>query len=237
MSKKVALVLMIMVIGFMLTSCRGAYPRPEFVYFANPPAPRQVLDDFRKKNIEACSLYQTAVIEIKGKSIAAIGFCAFDADKGDIALSLMSTTGMKFIEIAEFNGKKSSVFTLPDVASEEQAALRIGEDIKRIFIQPKGDPKDYQLTSSSLSFGWLDKDLRTELIFGRSPEKDIDGLLLLGKKIYVKDSLAGEVYYYDYKNLHGKLVPMRIRYENQNFDYNLTLKTKEVSYGKKSDTQ
>jgi hypothetical protein len=235
MKRKKAKILIFMMFLFVLgiTSCRTVYPRPEFANFATSPDLRKVLVDFRKNNIQACSLYQTAIIEIKGKSIASIGFCAFDAENGNIALSLMSTTGMKFIEISEFNGKKKSVFTMPDVASEEKAAERIGEDIKRIFLQPKGNPKDYITTKNSLSFNWINRDLQTELVFGKSQQQGIKGPLLLAKKIYFKGSLESLVYYYDYKRVEGKLFPMRIRYENKKFDYNLTLKTKEVSYGKK----
>jgi len=235
MENKKILILLISFFFLGITSCRSVYPRPEFANFANSPDPREVLINFRKNNIKACSLYQTAIIEIKGKSFASIGLCSFDADKGDIALSLMSTTGMKFVEISEFNGKKKSVFSMPDIAPEKKAAQRIGEDVKRIFIQPEGNPKDYLINKNSLSFNWINGDLRTELIFGKPHQKEIKKPILMAKKIYLKDSLESLVYYYDYKCFKGKIFPMRIRYENEKYDYNLTLKTKEVSYGKKPD--
>ena len=235
MLNKIVIISLMLFFVLGISSCKSVYPRPEFANFANSPDPVKVMMDFRKNNIQACSLYQTAIIEVKGKSIASIGFCSFDAENGNIALSLMSTTGMKFVEIAEINGKKSAILTLPDVAFKQKAIQGISEDIKRIYIQPKGIPEDFLETDRSLSFNWVNGDLRTELIFGQSPKKDIKGLLLLTKKIYLKDLLDSVVFYYDYKKINDKLMPMRIRYENDKYDYNLILKTKEVSHGKKSD--
>jgi len=87
-----------------ISSCVAPYKRPEFSKFITKPQPFDVLKEFRKKNLTKATLYQNAVIEVKGRSMPAIGLCSYDTDREYIALSLLAPTGIKLIEFAEFNG-------------------------------------------------------------------------------------------------------------------------------------
>lgn len=229
--KLLILIMLLSVLG--ITSCRSVYPQPEFAKFAKPPVPHAVLKEFREKALTECTVFQKAVIDIKGRKMAALGLCSIDAEQKYIALSLISTTGIKLIEFAEHNGVRRSSFVFSDIATGDQAAKRIGDDIKRIYIHPNGDPLFNESTENAVILIWDKGDIRTELRFGKSSKEDIGKTLLLEKKIFIDDTLEGVVYYYDYKKINEKISPMRIHYKNKKYDYSLTLKTNEVVDGEK----
>lgn len=217
----------------LLCSCMSDYPRPEFEYFPQTPNPLKVLKEFRKNQIVSCTMAQNAVMEINNKSIAAIGLCAFNSEQGYIALSLISTTGIKLIEVAEFNGKRRAVFAISDISDENKAADRIADDVKRIYIHPTGNPAFYQVSDPKVTFIWLKDKVKNELSFGY--DHKLKRTVLKEKKILIEDELVGSVFYYEHKIFNGKNVAMRIRYENYKYGYNLIIKNREVIEGVQSD--
>lgn len=226
MKNSIALCLLVVLLGFFGTSCGTTYPRPVFATFAKTPAPLKVFKSIEKNRVNACTMFQNAIIEIKGKGMAAIGLCSYDINRGYIAVSLISTTGIKLIEVAEFNGKRRQVFAMSDIANGDKAANRIADDVKRIYIQPTGPPQYLKCSVNSVLFIWSKGKIRNELRLGHdSPSNPI---VLQEKKIFLDNELEGAVFYYDYKDINGKQFPMRIRYENYKYNYNLTLKNKEV---------
>jgi len=221
----------VLLLCIVCSSCSTGYPRPVFANFAIAPEPLQVLKEFQKNRLEACTLVQTAILDIKGRKMVAIGLCAYDMNRDYIALSLISTTGIKLIEIAEFNGKRRAAFAISDIADGDQAANQIADDIKRIYMQPKNNPLYYNCTKNKVTFIWRNGKKQNELLFGF--QKDTGKAVLKEKKIFDNKKLQAAVFYFDHKEFNGKNIPMRIRYENYKFNYNLTLKNQEVIQGAK----
>ena len=227
---KIIKILAIIVLpGLIVASCTTTYPRPKFIDFPKTPEPLKLLKEFRKNQIVSCTMAQNAVLDLNGKSMAAIGLCAFDNSRGYLAVSLISTTGIKLIEVAEFNGKRRSVFAISDISNEEKAADRIADDVKRIYTHPKGNPLYYQCNSNKVVFIWPTGKIKNELSLGYNPQSG--KVVLKEKKIFVDNVLEGCVFYYDYQDFKGKDIPMRIRYENYKYGYSLTLKNTEVVEG------
>ena len=230
-NKKIIKMVALLLFCIVCSSCSTGYPRPVFADFAIAPKPLKVLQGFKKNRLEACTLVQNAILDIKGKKMVAIGLCAYDMNRDYIALSLISTTGIKLIEIAEFNGKRRSAFAISDIADGNQAANQIADDIKRIYMQPKTDPLYYNCTKNKVVFIWRDGKNQNELLFGF--QKNTGKAVLKEKKIFDNKKLQAAVFYFDHKEFNGKSIPMRIRYENYQFNYNLTLKNQEVIEGAK----
>jgi len=214
-----------------LPACRTVYQRPEFAKFAKDPSPLIVFNNFKCRYLTKATLYQNAIIDIKGRSMAAIGLCSYDTDRQYIALSLLAPTGIKLIEVAEFNGKRRRAFAIAEIASGDKAVNGIADDIKRIYFQPTVQPINYSSNDTSITFYWTFKNKKLKLKFGKSPDKELGETLLFEKHIYINNTLIGSVFYYDYKKINNKIVPMRIRYENYKYDYNLILKNNEVVEG------
>ena len=183
----------------------------------------------------SCTMAQNAVLEMKGRSIAAIGLCAFSNERGYLALSLISTTGIKLIEIAEFNGKRRSVFAISEIADDEKAADLIADDVKRIYFHPLGNPLYYQCSANKVRLIWIEGSIKNELSFGF--DQELERTVLKEKKIFIDNELAGLVYYYDHQVFNGRNVAMRIRYENYKYGYNLILKNREVIEGVQSNKE
>ncbi len=201
-------------------------PEPEFANLAIPPDYTKTLAEFRKSYPSALSMDQSAVIEIGFKKIATLGLCSYNSYNGDISLALMTTTGMKLIEIEKKSKKIKTRFLIHELSNKKNAGKQLVEDVKIIYCHPSSDYNFCELRKNSLTYGWTDSKNRTELIFGK--KADADDIELLVKKIYFDNSPVSIVYYHEYKLINGKNVPVKISYFNKKFNYSLLLKTLKV---------
>ena len=212
----------------LLFSCRTHFPEPEFDTLTSPPNKKKVFNDFIRQYPDKLSMEQSALITIGKKKIISIGVCRFDIKKDEIALLLVTTTGMKILELSRSNGTTKTHFAFPEITNKTNASEQLVKDIHNIYFQPLNYSGNAEINENRIIYKWNNKNIRTELVFGRTPQHK--KIVLLIKKIFNGEILDSVVYYSDYQLKHGKNVPMTIHYENRTYDYSLILKTKKLYY-------
>ena len=211
-------------LALLSVSCRSTYPRPAF---AAPPgnlSSGSVLRGFRSEWPESGTVRHSAVLDFRGIRVPALGMSSFDSARGDAALAMFSTTGMKILQVESRGGRLGWDFRLNGIKEQKKAAENLIGDVKGIFIHPPG-PADYRVfRGSGLVLGWRDSSGGlVELVFG-VPVNSVDGKARLMEKFSFKDGrIERSVFYYEYPG--GSALPSRIRMENYRSGYNLTLKS------------
>jgi len=213
--------------SLFLLSCASQIPKPEFANFATSPDLEKVLQKFRKSFPKELSMDQSAVISIGFRKTASLGLCSFNAYNKEIALALMTTTGVKLLEVSKKSGISKTRFAIPELAKKESAGKQLIHDVEVIYFQPNRKYDYCELRKEKLIFGWTDiYKNKTELIFGHTNESN--PIELMEKKVYFDNTPVYIVYYSDYKEINGKRIPMTIGYLNKKFDYTIVLKTKKL---------
>lgn len=211
--------------AFALLSCRSEYPRPEFAETAVFPSTSRVLSVFRNDWPDSGVLRHSAVLEFRGGRVSALGICSFDADTRDTALAMLTTTGVKILQVSSKGGDIRGDFRITGVRDKDKAARNLILDVEGTFIHPSGEPDARGRRGNSLLLSWMGKGgagTRVELVFG-VPRGRVDGETRLMEKFFYKGgTLERAVFYYDYSG-DGAL-PSRIRVENYSGGYYLTLK-------------
>ncbi len=215
---------------FLLVSC-ASVSGIHYEKFEVTPDALEVFAAFDVGREHRLTLCQSAVLELKGQATSAIGLCSYDSGQGYIALSLMTSTGMKLLEFVELNRKRRFVFVMPDLASGEEASERIADDARRIYFHPAGTPSHYGVTDRYVNLVFDEGVVRTELRFGIDP--GAGETVLREKRISVGGKLESLVFYLDYTDFDGLMYPGRIRYENFSHEYVLSLRNLEVVKGVK----
>ena len=228
-NKKYCLLFILAIIPFLF-SCRTYFQEPEFANFATMPNQKIILSNFLQHHPNQLSMEQSALIIIGRKKIISIGMCRFDIKKDEIALALITTTGMKIVELSKENGKTTTHFAISEITNQKNASQQLIKDIHNIYFQQTSCPENIEINKTRIIYNWKNGNKKTELIFGKlSKQSKIE---LLVKKVYSEGTLDCVIYYSDYKLKHGKNIPMTIHYENREFDYSLILKTKKIYYDK-----
>ncbi len=212
----------------ILSSCKTIIQEPLFVNFENPPDYTVTLREFRESWPLKLSMDQSAIIKIGPKKVATLGLCSFNAENGDISLVLMTTTGMKLIEIEKKAENSKIRFAIPELSDNQNAGKQLIEDVKIIYCHPKTSPDYCELRKNSLTYGWVASKNRTELIFGKNGKEQKIKLLI--KKVFFDNSLVSIVYYSNYKLINGGELPMTTGYKNKKFGYSLVLTTTKIFF-------
>jgi hypothetical protein len=216
----------------ILTSCYNAdfkkpvYPEPAEAF----PEPLTLFSILKNHHPESMIFAQKAVLELNGHSMPAIGLCKYNQPDKFAALSLLTATGIKVLEVEEKNNRVIKSFIMPDLAdkikSEKKAVAQIADDIKFIFFIPEKKPVEFLKTSSYMLLGWKNGIRKTVLKFGWAP--DIHQFVLKEKIYYIKQYPEMSVFYYNHKKHNNKIIPMKIRYENFRFGYSLIIKNTDI---------
>ncbi len=223
-------ILYLIAITPILFSCKTYFPEPQFADFEKPQNSKQIFSNFLKHHPQHLSIEQSVLITIGSKKIISIGLCRFDINNDEIALALITTTGMKILELSKTNGKTTTHFAISEITNKKNASKQLIKDIENIYFSPSGQLKNITIKKNRLIYNWSQGNRRTELLFGRLSKQSKINLLI--KKIYTSGTLESVVYYSDYNLKNGKNIPMTIHYENRKFDYSLILKTKQIYYDK-----
>ena len=189
------------------------------------PSSAEILASFREEWPDKAVLRHSTVMEFRGVRVSGLGICSFDASSENVAMALLTTTGVKLLEVESKRGKARGEFRIEGVNDRARAASELAGDVAFAFIQPGGPPANATVQGNQLRFVWIGADGgRTELVFGRqnivaSPVR------LLEKVSFAEDGVRRRsAFYYDYKPLpDGKSIPGRIRLENSAAGYNVTL--------------
>jgi hypothetical protein len=130
------------------------------------------------------------------------------------------------IKLFELSGDKDSVrtnFVLKELMRMGDLPRIVGEDIRRIYFDNIPSEK-----------ATVQKDKR-RVIFSEPSGAGIiryvfagRDLGLIEKKYYEKKRLLWSVFYYEYRQDHGKFYPGGIILRNHRFGYNLVVRLKEV---------
>ena len=215
-------------------SCRTYLNEPYLADIETPPAPEKLLESFRKTWPESMTIEQSAVIRMGSREITSLGLCYFNRQTNELSLALMTTTGMKIMEVNRKNGKTETKFALAEFAKNKKAPMQLIQDVANIYFMPEGEPESYEIRKNMITYKWHspsstntpDADKSTELIFGR--EKTTSKLQLKIKKLYKGTKITAIVYYYSFREKNGKSVPISTGYENREYNYTLKLNTKRI---------
>jgi hypothetical protein len=217
---------------YLTTSCtvtgfkKPVYPVPSEAF----PKPLELYDAYKKSHPESLGFVQKAVLDLNGHLIPALGLCKYNQTDQFVALSLLTTTGIKVLEVEESNNRIIKSFVMPDLAkkinSEKKAVAQIADDIKLIFFMPKGKPVEFLHNSNFMLLSWKNGMRKTVLKFGWN--KKLKRFVLKEKLYYIKQYPEVSVFYYEHKIYDNKIVPMKVRYENFRFGYNLTITNTDI---------
>jgi len=217
---------------FLMLSCatisfkKPDYPLPK----AGFPKPLELVKKYRQSYAKKMTFSQKAVIELNGHKMPALGMCAFNQSEKYLALSLLTTTGIKVLEVEQKNNFIAKSFVMPDIAkkinSEKTAVAQIASDIKFIFYFPEGKPEEFSQNKSSMSVYWKKTPRKICLKFGWNSK--LKRFVLKEKMLYIKNYIESVAYYYNHQVYNNKIVPMKIRYENYRFGYNLIINNTEI---------
>jgi hypothetical protein len=218
------------VLVFLQACATVVYKKPDFPEIKEKIKFSKVYKHFIKNFQFKGEYVQKVVIELNGRSIPALGMCSYDLLSKRVALTLLTTTGVKILELDEDDGIMKKAFIMPEMAKKirngEKAVQQIADDIKHIYFKPFEQPNECSRNQNSVSLFFKNDIRKTELKFGL--DLNNASFVLKEKYFYIKRYPESAVFYYDYELHNGKLIPMRIRYENYLYGYNLTIKNTEV---------
>ena len=210
--------------GFLLLAgCRGVSPSP--VQDDAGASPQDALAAFHAGWPRALVLAQTAVVEFRGRRFTALGYCRFNADRDEVALSLQSTTGMTLLAVDHGpEGFRQVNAVLPDIDDPEAAARQLVEDVRRIYLPPTVPPGDCEVRGDRIWYRWAMPPGRVELLLasanGELQEQYARRWPYLFRRWTVR--------YADYRDTPAGRIPWWICYENRQYGYTVTLITREA---------
>jgi hypothetical protein len=219
-----------MVAGFLLGAlflvgggCRSASPR--LALDAEAGVAQDALAAFQANWPRSLVLAQTAVVEYRGHRFTALGYCRFNADRDEIALSLQSTTGMTLLAIDHGpEGFRRVDTMLPDIADPQAAARQLVEDVRRIYFPPQVPPDDCEVRGDRIWYRWAMPPGRVELLLsaanGELQEQSARHWPYLFRRWSIR--------YADCRDTPAGRIPWRICYENRQYGYTVTLITREA---------
>lgn len=165
----------------------------------------------------------TIVFQYKWLSFSALGYIDVNRELKTFVVYCMNPVGIKLFELS---GDKDSVktnFVLKELLRRGDLPRVVGEDIRRIYFDavPSGEAKA-QKNGNRIIFSQPSGPGVITYIFAGSGPK------LIEKRYYEKNRLFWSVFYYEYRQDHGKFYPAGIMLKNYRFGYNLIVRLKEV---------
>jgi hypothetical protein len=185
--------------------------------------PKEVRTEFAAALPEAFTLVNTVVFEYLWHSMSALGMLAVDAEEDTFTLVCLTAVGFKIFEISGEGEETTCVLTLKEIASEEEMAEALGQDIRRIYFDlvPMAEA-EVEKDDDLLLYSHPSGENHVEHDFGG---KDA---LLLEKRHYDDGDLTTRVRYYEYVDREGLFYPGGVVLDNRRFGYRLIVRLKEI---------
>ena len=201
-------------------------PTPEFAPLNDEIKSTDLLKDFKKNYPNALSMNQSLIIKMGFKKLPALGMCAYNIENNHIAISLLTTTGMKLIEAEKIKEKIKVLFVMPGLMKNQNNAKNLIKDVQSIYFHPCEKPTSCEVSKYNIIYTFKESQhKKVKLFFGKT--KNDNNIKLRIKQIFDNDRVITEVYYYKYK----KNIPIEIGLKNIKFNYSLQIKTREIFGG------
>jgi hypothetical protein len=185
--------------------------------------PQLALKEFASSLPDRFQVINTIVFKYKWHSFSALGYIDVNSELKTFAVSCMNPVGIKLFELSGDKDSISTNFVLKELLAKGDLPRVVGEDIRRIYFdnvpsqEAKAQKDRYRVIFSEPSGSGVMK-----YIFAGSQA------MLIEKRYYEKNRLFWSVFYYEYRQDHGKFYPAGIMLRNYRFGYNLIVRLKEV---------
>jgi hypothetical protein len=212
--------------AFLIIFIAGCVSTP-FQKTADAPVgsanPRVVADRFYGSLPDKFQLLQTITFEYGPQTFSGLGFAEVDINEKSFSVVCMNYMGVKIFEVYGKKDEIRSPFIMDELKRGGNAALAIGEDIKRIYfdLDPAADAiidkGKYKISIMQPAGQGM-----MEYVYAGAGHH-------LAEKTYYEDRQAvWSVSYYEYQNRNGRLYPGGIIMENYKYAYRLIIRLKEI---------
>jgi hypothetical protein len=186
--------------------------------------PRAVVDRFASRIPGRFSLLVSLVFDYSMiRRMSALGTVEGDTARDRFTAAVVNQMGVKIMELASTGGKIEQRYLIGALAGKGDVAGAVGADIRRVYFGLLPAPSA-RVTSRKYRLVF---DEKTPAGRERRVFSGPDAALTL-KEGYERGDLSWRVYYFEYREIGGKLYPGGVVLDNFKHNYRLIVKLKEV---------
>lgn len=185
--------------------------------------PKLAREEFAASLPDRFQVINTIVFQYKWQSFSALGYIDANRELKTFTMSCLNPVGIKLFELSADNDSVRTNFVLKELLRRGDLPLVVGEDIRRIYFDnvPSQDAKAQKERYRVIFIQPSGSGVMKYIFAGNRA-------MLIEKSYYEKNRLCWSVFYYEYRQDHGKFYPAGIMLRNYRFGYNLIVRLKEV---------
>jgi hypothetical protein len=185
--------------------------------------PQLVRKEFAVSLPDELQIINSVVFHYKWRSYSALGYLGANKRLKTFSLSCLNPAGIKLFELSGDEDSITANYVLKELLSKGDLPQAVGEDIRRMYFNnvPSGEA-EARKEKQKIVFSEPKGQGVIKYVFAGAP------IRLVEKKYYEKKHLIWSVFYYEYRQEHGKCYPAGIVLKNSRFDYSLIVRLKEV---------
>ncbi len=185
--------------------------------------PAAIREQFASTLPQKFKVLSTIVFQYRRHKFSAIGYTDIDAIQKLFTIVCLNHAGIKLFELSGNNSSVKCKFAFEGASFPGNFAKAVADDIKRIYFDCIPDPeaKIYKK--------------KNKIVFRQSAEKGVMEYtfagadnLLVEKRYYKGWRKIWSVFYYEYRRKNGKLYPSGIMLRHHKYNYQLTVRLKEI---------
>ena len=189
----------------------------------NTVQPTAIREQFANSLSKKFKVVSTIVFQYRGHKFSAIGYTDVDSLQKIFTIVCLNHAGIKLFELTGNNNSVECKFVLEETSFPSGFTKAVANDIRRIYFDCIPDPeakiykkKDKIIFKQPVEAGVM------KCIFAGTDN------LLVEKRYYKGWRKIWSVFYYEYREKNGKLYPSGIMFRHHKYNYQLTVRLKEI---------
>ena len=215
-----------LVFGFVILCITGCASIPfEKVQYVsvNTVQPSAIREQFANNLPEKFKVVSTIVFQYRRHKFSAIGYTDIDVLQKLFTIVCLNHAGIKLFELTGNNNNVKCEFALEGGHFPGDFTKAVANDIRRIYFDciPDAEAKIYKK--------------KNKIVFKQPVEAGVmeytfagGDNLLVEKRYYKGWRKIWSVFYYEYRRKNGKLYPSGIMLRHHKYNYQLTVRLKEI---------
>ncbi|MCK4401175.1 hypothetical protein KAW08_02575 [bacterium] len=185
--------------------------------------PAAILKQFASALPQEFQVVNTIVFQYKWRKFSAIGYTDIDALQKLFTVVCLNHAGIKLFELAGNDNSVECKFAFEGASFPGNFAKAVGDDIRRIYFDciPNPESRIYK-KKNKIVFRQPAEEGVMEYTFAGTDN------LLIEKQYYKGWRKIWSVFYYEYRRKNGKLYPSGIMLKHHKYNYQLTVRLKEI---------
>ncbi|MBU0477905.1 hypothetical protein KKC91_05000 [bacterium] len=222
--KSIALYLLFAgLVGLCSTGCSSVpFKKVQYVSVSKVQ-PAAIREQFASTLPRKFKIVSTIVFQYRRHKFSAIGYTDIDSLQKLFKIVCLNHAGIKLFELAGNDNSVECKFAFEGASFPGNFAQAVADDIRRIYFDSIPDPeaKIYK-KKKKIVFRQPSETGVMEYIFAGADN------LLVEKRYYKGWRRIWSVFYYEYRRKNGKLYPSGIMLRHHKYNYQLTVRLKEI---------